>query len=568
MSGFGLIPHMNLTNTQFVFESKTRTVLIGGMVLGAICLGLSAWHDDQYLTRFWTNYLHNSVYFTGIAFMSLFFLAAQITAFGGWNTAVKRVWESMSQFLWVGIALLAVLVFGVWGHFHHLYLWNTPGITDPNSTYYDKIIAGKSGFLNPAFYTFAVLLVPVIWYFWGRNLRQASVDQDTQETESLHFYKKQRKWAASFLPLGGFLSTVFLWQSIMSVDPHWYSTMFAWYSMVSVWLGSISMTIMLIIYLKSKGYMEYVNRSHLHDLGKFLFGISVFWTYLWFDQFMLIWYANNGEETVYFNERMTYYPVLFWGNLLMNFVTPFFILMRNDTKRKFGTMFFVALIVFFGHWWDFFYMIKPGARLTAHETTEITDPNYTKKRHHIEAVPMGMTTSGEHTMETPSAEEQAKAPTTPNAPGGRSAEKEGMGQRENNSQGGMAVVKGDSANASVDSAALSADTAAKTGEMTENASANVHITKNTSETEEERTQEEGEGNDENAWKTFKLGYTVPGLEEIGVMVGFLSLFLFFFFGQLAKSSLLPLRDPFLEESLHHDTGALIETEVEEQDAHH
>jgi len=559
---------MNLTNTQFVFESKTRTVLIGGMVLGAICLALSAWHDDQYLTRFWTNYLHNTVYFTGIAFMSLFFLAAQITAFGGWNTAIKRIWEASSQFLWVGAILMAVLVVGVWGHLHHLYLWNTPGITDPNSNFYDKIIAGKSSFLNPMFYTFAVLLVPVIWYIWGRNLRQASVDQDSQETASLVFYKKQRKWAASFLPLGGFLSTVFLWQSIMSVDPHWYSTMFAWYAMVSVWLGSISLTIMLIIYLKSKGYMEYVNRSHLHDMGKFLFGISVFWTYLWFDQFMLIWYANNGEETIYFNERMTYYPVLFWGNLLLNFITPFFILMRNDTKRKFGTMFFVALIVFFGHWWDFFYMIKPGARVTAHETTEITDPNYSKKKHHAEAAPMGHTSGQEeHKMESQEGN-QSPMPTTPDNPNGRPASEEGMGSREDNSQGGMPVISKDSANSSVDSAALAADTAARTGIMSAESSANATVTTNTEASEAGMASgEHGEGHDEMGWKSFQLGYTIPGLEELGVMIGFLSLFLFFFFGQLAKSSLLPLRDPYLEESLHHDTGALIETEVEEHDHH-
>ncbi|MEO6036941.1 MAG: hypothetical protein ABIQ93_00925 [Saprospiraceae bacterium] len=576
---------MNLTNTQFVFESKTKTVLIGGMILGAVCLALSAWHDDQYLTRFWTNYLHNAVFFTGIAFMATFFLAAQIVAFGGWNTAIKRVWEAMGQFLWVGIILLGVVVLGVWGHFHHLYLWNMPGITDPSKSFYDKIITGKSGFLNPMFYTFAVLIVPVIWYFWARNIRQASVDQDSQETATFDYYKRQRKWAASFLPLGGFLSTVFLWQSVMSVDPHWYSTMFAWYSMVSVWLASMSLTIMLIIYLKSKGYMEYVNRSHLHDIGKYLFGISVFWTYLWFDQFMLIWYANNGEETVYFNERMTYYPVLFWGNLLMNFVTPFFILMRNDTKRKFGTMFFVALIVFFGHWWDYFYMIKPGARITAHEITEFSDPNYSKKKHHA-AAPMGSATSAAQEMETTTGG-QSPMPTTPNVPGGRPVEQEGMGHRENNSQGGMPVVKRDSSLSTVDSAALAADTAARTGVMTDRASANsdentaVAATAGTegAEAEGAKTEgeemegaqmegEHGEEQDENGWKSFKLGYTIPGLEELGVMIGFLSLFLFFFFGQLAKSSLLPLRDPYLEESLHHDTGTLIETEVDEHDAHH
>ena len=285
---------MNLNNTQFVFEGKLKRNLIIGMAVGAVCLVLTALNDDEYHTRFWTNYLHNAVFFTGIAFTAMFFLSAQITAFAGWISVMKRVWEAMSQFMWAGLILMAVIVAGVWGHFHHLYHWNTPGITDPNNPLYDKILAGKSGFLSPVFFTISVLGFLGIWYFWAYKLRQASVDQDTMETTSFDYYKKQRKWAASFLPLGGFLSTVFLWESVMSIDSHWYSTMFAWYSTISLLLAAISLTVMLIIYLKSLGYLEYVTQNHLHDIGKYLFGISVFWTYLWFDQFMLIWYANIG----------------------------------------------------------------------------------------------------------------------------------------------------------------------------------------------------------------------------------------------------------------------------------
>ncbi|MFM8372563.1 MAG: hypothetical protein ACKOCO_09260, partial [Bacteroidota bacterium] len=353
------------------------------------------------------------------------------------------------------------------------------------------------------------------------KLRQASVDQDTMETADFKYYKKQRKWAASFLPLGGFLSTVFLWQSVMSIDTHWYSTMFAWYSMVSTWLGAISLTVILIIYLKSLGYMEYVTFDHLHDIGKFLFGISVFWTYLWFDQFMLIWYANNGEETIYFFERMNHYPVLFWGNLLLNFVTPFFILMRNDTKRKFGTMFFVALIVFFGHWWDFFYMIKPGARTAAHEAMELAEGKHHSAAAHETA----------HVAAAPEAAQHAEEHTT---------------------------------------APATADTAAHTSEAahTEAAGHEAHEAPAPAAADHEgASHEEGHeaaaghhGEEVDESKSFKVGYTIPGLDDLGVLIGFLSLFLFFFFNQLSKSSLVPLKDPFLEESLHHETGAMIEGE--------
>lgn len=506
---------MNLTNTQFVFESKTKLILIGGMVLGALCLILTGLNDDAYHTRFWTNFLHNSVYFTGIAFTSMFFLSAQITAFAGWNSLMKRVWEAMSMFMWVGLILMAILVIGVWGHFHHLYHWNTPGITDPNNPIFDKIIAGKAGFLNASWYTLGTLGFLAIWFFWAYNLRKASVDQDTMETESLTYYKKQRKWAASFLPLGGFLSTVFIWQSVMSIDPHWYSTMFAWYSMISMWLGSLSLTIMIIIYLKSLGYLEYVTREHLHDIGKFLFGISVFWTYLWFDQFMLIWYANNGEETIYFRERMVHYPVLFWGNLVLNFVTPFLILMRNDTKRKFGTMFFVALIVFFGHWWDYFYMIKPGARIAATEAKEISEGTFGKqhKAAPMEAAPAEeahTATAGEHAADT-TAHDAAAHETPATAPAAAA----------HDAPHGDAAAHGD-----------------------------------------EHGDAHGDG-----VKPFMAGFTLPGFLELGTLIGFLSLYLFFFFHQLSKSSLVPWKDPYLEESLHHETGTLISTEVEEKQGH-
>jgi len=452
--------------------------------------------------------------------------------------------------MWVGLILMGVIALGVWGHFHHLYHWNSLdiNITDPEAPHYDRILAGKKGFLNPVWFTVGTIVFLFIWYYWAKKLRQASVDQDTMETEDFKYYKKQRKWAASFLPLGGFLSTVFLWQSVMSVDPHWYSTMFAWYSMISMWLGSIAMTVLIIIYLKSLGYLEYLNQNHLHDVGKFLFGISVFWAYLWFDQFMLIWYANNGEETIYFKERMTHYPVLFWGNLLLNFVTPFLILMRNDTKRKFGTMFFVALIVFFGHWWDYFYMIKPGARIAAHEAKELAEGKHGGESHGNVAPA---------TSEAKHEDTSASDGTTAHAEEDHSSEVahgEGTGEGTMDSKattdhtqeasGGTEHPDGDKQNGTT---TATAETSA--GKPDEKATASKG---------KESHGEEGHHQDES--KAFKLGYTIPGLEEIGVLIGFLSLFLFFFFNQLSKASLVPMRDPFLEESLHHDTGALVEGE--------
>ena len=158
-----------------------------------------------------------------------------------------------------------------------------------------------------------------------------------------------------------------IWQWVMSIDSHWYSTMFAWYATASWFVSCLALTILLLIYMKSRGYMEYITGEHLHDLGKYLFAFSIFWTYLWFSQYMLIWYANVGEETIYFRTRVDQYPVLFYVNIVINFLLPFFVLMRNSTKRKYGTLIFVCVLVLFGHWWDFFQMMRPGILHTAHE---------------------------------------------------------------------------------------------------------------------------------------------------------------------------------------------------------
>jgi hypothetical protein len=549
---------MNLSNTQFVFEGKTKRVLIGGMVLGAICLVLTFFGDDQYHTRFWTNYLHNSVYFTGISFMALAFMCAQIVAFGGWMTVIRRIWESMSLFILIGIGLMLPLVFGVWGHFHHLYHWNTPGVAELGNPAYDRILAGKAGFLNPVWYTLGTVGFLALWYFWANGIRKVSVAQDSLSTpdDAIRNYKKLRRWSASFLPIIGFLVCVFIWQSVMSIDGHWYSTMFAWYSMISMMLGSIAMTVLLIIYMKSKGYLEYVSRDHLHDVGKFLFGISVFWTYLWFDQFMLIWYANNGEETIYFKERMNHYPVLFWGNLLLNFITPFFILMRNDTKRKFGTMFFVALIVLFGHWWDYFYMIKPGARINAHHHTELLEG-----KHHS-AAPAA---HDAHTTAPAEEEEEGHAATAHTAEGTHQADTTHSGAAEGHTEpahttGTHEGEHGDGKEGQ----------STETPKVVEGAAQPAATDGNEAQATEMNAGDAHGNHAADPSKAFKLGYTIPGLEEIGIMLGFLSLFLFVFFSNLERASLVPSKDPFLEESLHHETGAMIESEQEEggHDHHH
>ncbi len=348
---------------RFTFDSKIRNVLFGLMGLGLVCMILTFIFDDPLHTRFWTNFLHNSVFFTGIAFISTFILAAFITAWAGWYALIKRIWEAYALFLIPGLILMAIVVVGLWGGFHHLYHW-----ADAEAVGEDPILQGKSSFLNKGWYTIGTLIIVGIWIFFATKLRQLSLREDENQGMDFQVHRRIRVWAAAFLPIAGFSSAALIWQWIMSVDAHWYSTLFAWYVGASWFVAAMTLTIMTLILMKNLGYFQKVTPEHLRDLGKYTFAFSIFWTYLWFSQYMLIWYGNVGEETIYFRERLDNYPVLFFGNLALNFVLPFFILIREDNIRKYGTMMFASAFVFIGHWIDFFLMIKPGAYHTAQET--------------------------------------------------------------------------------------------------------------------------------------------------------------------------------------------------------
>lgn len=379
---------------QFIFQRSYKLVLFGAMGLGLLSMILTLFQDDALYTRFWSNFLHNSVFFTGVAVMSLFFYSACVTAWAGWHTVIKRIWEAYALFLVVGLSLMGVVILGLWLGWHHLYHW-----ADAEEVSKDVIMKGKSSFLNPVWYTLGTVIIVGIWLYFAWRMRQLSLDEDVNGTQDFKHHHRMRVWAAAFLPIGGFTTAAMIWQWVMSVDAHWYSTLFAWYSGASWFVAAIALTILLVSFLKSAGYLEYVTVEHLHDLGKYLFAFSVFWTYLWFSQYMLIWYANIGEETVYFQERMNNYPVLFYGNLVLNFIAPFFILMRNDTKRKYGTLVFTSIIVFIGHWYDYFQMLKPGVLHTAQErlghhggtggAEHIASENAADMAHHSSAFMMG-----------------------------------------------------------------------------------------------------------------------------------------------------------------------------------
>ena len=327
------------------------------LIVGYLMYGTG---DVHHKTRFWASLLQNSTYFLLITNASMFFICATILAFGGWQMAFRRVPEAISAAVpVVGVITLIILLAIVFGghHMTHLYHW-----TDAETVSNDPILRGKKPFLNIPFFTIWTILTIGLWSILGYKVRKISLEADkgpmTIEKGKKYIWKNT-VWAALFIvwfALTVMSTTPWLW--LMSIDAHWYSTMYSWYTFASTWVSGIALILLFVVYLKNTGYLEYVNREHIHDLGKFMFAFSIFWAYLWFSQFMLIWYANIPEETVYFNSRTQgAYSGVFWFNFIINFLAPFLILMRRSSKRNYSTMTIMSLIIIFGHWLDFYQMV-------------------------------------------------------------------------------------------------------------------------------------------------------------------------------------------------------------------
>jgi len=293
-------------------------------------------------------------FFFMISLGVLAFYAIQRAAQAGWSPALYRVMEGITGYLLPGALIVFVILVLSGFHMNHLFIW-----MDPQVVADDKLIASKTGFLNVPFFLARALFYIAGWSTYRYFSRKFSLAQDQAKDISNH--KKNFRISAGFLVFYIVTESMMSWDWIMSIDPHWFSTLFGWYVFASMFVSGITAIALVTIYLKSKGYLEKVNDSHIHDLGKFMFGISVFWTYLWFSQFMLIWYSNIPEEVTYFITRIEDYNLPFFGMLVMNFIFPLLLLMNSDYKRINYFIVLAGIVILLGHYIDIFNMIMPSA---------------------------------------------------------------------------------------------------------------------------------------------------------------------------------------------------------------
>jgi hypothetical protein len=365
-------------NQLFELPANYKKWTIGLIVVGvvAILYGFIFLHPfDQAspgvingATRFWAVLMQNSIFWLLITNASMFFICVTTLAMGGWQVALRRVPEAISSVVPVlGVLNLLVLFTIVGTHHYDIFPWLNNTVYDKtHPETYDAVLDGKKGFLNPGFFIFWSCLSVFVWSFFGYKLRSISLKSDTTGPMDYEtgksWIKKNITYAAAYTVFFGLtVGSVTPWLWLMSIDAHWYSTMFSWYTFASSFVSGLSLLAIFVIYLKNKGQLEYVTEEHLHDVGKFMFAFSVFWTYLWFSQYMLIWYANIPEETTYFKIRVEGpFRCVFFVNLIINFIFPLLILMKRGVKRNWTLLCIMAVVIIFGHWLDFWQMVMPG----------------------------------------------------------------------------------------------------------------------------------------------------------------------------------------------------------------
>ena len=317
-------------------------------------------HDDEHAEHV-MHQIHNRPYsalyvaaffFMMIALGALAFYAIQYASQAGWSPVLFRVMEAITYYLLPGA--LIVLAIALWAG-PHIFIW-----MDPEVVAHDELLQNKSDWLNTTWFTIRGLIFIGGWSAYRYFSRKFSLAQDNADINDNRNFKKNFRISAAFLVFYIYTESIMSWDWIMSVDPHWFSTLFGWYVFASMFVSGITVIALITIYLKSKGLLEFVNDSHMHDLAKFMFAISIFWTYLWFSQFMLIWYANIPEEVTYFVTRIEDYKLPFFGMLIMNFVFPFLVLMNSDYKRIPWFIVMAGIVILMGHYVDVFNMIMPA----------------------------------------------------------------------------------------------------------------------------------------------------------------------------------------------------------------
>ncbi|MEM7656768.1 MAG: quinol:cytochrome C oxidoreductase [Bacteroidota bacterium] len=316
-------------------------------------------HEPTVGKRVLSNLLICSMYFITICMGAFFFLAVHRVGNAGWQTAIRRVPEAIISYLPIGAVGFGAIFFFL----GNLFEWSDPSIAVGQ----DPLIDMKRAYLNDGFFIIRNVIYFGIWGGIAWYLRKLSIEQDSS-SDGLAQFNRSGVISAVFIILFAISYCLFAVDWVKSLEPHWFSTIFGIYIFGGSMKSAMVVIFLLLVFLQSQGYMKFVNNAHFHDVGKYAFGFTVFWAYIWIAQYLLIWYSNIPEEGIYYVKRYrtedhTYlgYAFFFYSNIVINFIIPFLALMTRNAKRAAVAFVPVAVLMLYGHWHDLFLMVMPGA---------------------------------------------------------------------------------------------------------------------------------------------------------------------------------------------------------------
>jgi len=301
-------------------------------------------------TRAWTAYLHNHFYFMSLSLGGLFFASIQWMTGAMWSAPIRRIAESLTAYLPVALLTTILLYFGV----HSIYIWS-----DAAKVHGDVLLEGKAGYLSQNFFVIRNVVAVLLWMLFAKIMIGNSLKQD--QTKTFAETARNRSLSPAFMIVFALTFTMASFDQIMSLDPHWYSTIFGVYCFAGMFYSQLALTAIISIALLKNGKLKgIVNENHLHDMGKFMFAFTVFWAYIGFSQFMLIWYANLPEETEYFIRRFHGgWAVVSAFLLFGKFMTPFVVLLNRQSKRNAQVLTGVGIFMLIAQWIDVMWMVQP-----------------------------------------------------------------------------------------------------------------------------------------------------------------------------------------------------------------
>ncbi len=339
---------MDAQTFRITVVGRFGKIMLAAGVLGLLLSVVGYFTNSK---QFYHSYLTAYCFWWTIVLGGLFFTLLHHLTGASWSVVLRRIPETLMATLPALAVLFIPLLFGL----HDLYHWS-----HADAVAADALLAKKAPYLNSGFFIVRTIGYFVIWYLLARSLYKISLAQDHHPSDKQTH--KMRRLSAPGMLLFALTLTFASFDWLMSLDAHWFSTIFGVYIFSGTVLAVISFVTLFALMLRTKGILkETITVEHYHDLGKLLFGFTVFWAYIAFSQYFLIWYANIPEETIWFQHRWQgswkYVSLLI---VFGHFVLPFLVLLGRAAKRNLKVMTFMGCWMLFIHWVDFYWLVFPN----------------------------------------------------------------------------------------------------------------------------------------------------------------------------------------------------------------